>query len=632
MTWELNAVSISRSMPAFWCKKECNWLAVSCFLRIEGKIVLADKTKLSSKAAYRSRHALSSRRLRCESLERRALLAALLVTTADSVGPGSITEAIEIANNQETNPGLDVIRFARNVRGTIELTEQLVVTDDLRIEGPGARRLELSGGGVTRIMTLLSMDPSNPTEASIRNLTFANGFATDAAPLPEEFAFGGAIHNIGGVLTLDGMVFRDNVVTGGLAAGGAVANEFGGILNVSRTLFENNTSTGFLIGVGGAIASDIGPTEDGEGTPIAVLNVSSSTFEGNSATASVNDPSLNEDFAAFSGFAFGGAISALSTDATILNSRFINNSVQGGVGEDGQDGGFANGGAIFADDFSPFDAVGLPGRDSSMTIIGSTFEGNESTGGAAGLGGETGGGAAGGAVSISISFFPDTGLISHSRFRNNSATGGVGEQGGLAIGGALSVLTGAEVEVHKSQFTANVAQGGESELGDGGDGIGGAIGLGQLQPSADFPLLGLPPTVKIASTFFSRNEALGGNGGAAGNGGLGAGGALGTVSGTAEVVRSRFIRNQAQGGSAGMGGDAKGGAVYNSGAELKLARSFVFANLAEAGEGVDAGGLGYGGGIFNDLENPDSAIDIDRFTKFFTRFNDAEEGDNLFGV
>lgn len=127
------------------------------------------------------------RRLQCEPLERRALLAVLMVTNTDSEGPGSLAEAVAVANNQETNPGLDIIRFARNVRGTIELANQLVVTDDLRIEGPGAQRLTVSGGNATRIMTLVSPDPSLTARAVIRNLTFADGLATEGGPLGEPF-------------------------------------------------------------------------------------------------------------------------------------------------------------------------------------------------------------------------------------------------------------------------------------------------------------------------------------------------------------------------------------------------------------------------------------------------------------
>ncbi len=211
---------------------------------------------------------------------------------------------------------------------------------------------------------------------------------------------------------------------GGVAAGGAVANEFGGTLNVARSVFKDNLSSGILIGVGGAIASDMGPTLDGEGTPRATLNVAGSTFDGNSAEAAFNNPDAAGELAAFSGFAFGGAISSLATDARILNSRFINNSAQGGAGTPGENGGFANGGAIFSDDFSPFGV-----RDSFMEMRGSTFVGNAVTGGAAGPGGEVGGGAAGGAVSMSISFFEETGRIVNSNFSRNSATGGPGATG-----------------------------------------------------------------------------------------------------------------------------------------------------------------------------------------------------------
>ncbi len=184
-----------------------------------------------------------------------------------------------------------------------------------------------------------------------------------------------------------------------------------------------------------------------------------------------------------------------------------------------------------------------------------------------------------------------------------------------------------------SFFSENVVGGGDSVDGDGdgGDGIGGAIGLGQFQPSAGDPPA-LPPSVKITSTIFVSNSASGGQGGAAGVGGVGAGGALGAVSGNATVQLSSFTRNRALGGEAGTGGDAKGGAIYNSGASVSLARSIIFSNMARGGEGEDTDGTGFGGGIFNDFENPDSSLEVDRLTRFFTKLNRADVGDNYFGV
>jgi hypothetical protein len=65
---------------------------------------------------------------------------------------------------------------------------------------------------------------------------------------------------------------------------------------------------------------------------------------------------------------------------------------------------------------------------------------------------------------------------------------------------------------------------------------------------------------------------------------------------------------------------------------VSLARSIIFANIARGGEGEDAEGTGFGGGIFNNSDNPDSSLEVDRLTCFFTKLNRADEGDNYFGV
>ena len=69
----------------------------------------------------------------------------------DNDGDDSLRAAIEAAN---LNPGADRIVFAPNVTGTITLSSQLSVTDDLKILGPGADRLTVSGGGTTRVFEI----------------------------------------------------------------------------------------------------------------------------------------------------------------------------------------------------------------------------------------------------------------------------------------------------------------------------------------------------------------------------------------------------------------------------------------------------------------------------------------------
>ena len=111
----------------------------------------------------------------------------------DDSGLGSLRQALLDANQ---NPGADTIRFARNVRGTLELSSQLVITDDVDIRGPGSNQLTISGGNTSRVIAVLPTElAANPLvtptaaqvasspEATIRKLAIANGLATDSPPV-----------------------------------------------------------------------------------------------------------------------------------------------------------------------------------------------------------------------------------------------------------------------------------------------------------------------------------------------------------------------------------------------------------------------------------------------------------------
>ena len=325
-----------------------------------------------------------------------------------------------------------------------------MITDDLTIRGPGAGKLTVSGlaanGAANRVFSVLSTDLADPISVDIHRLTIANGVASNAPGFPDElgFAFGGGLYNLGSHVSLDRVAMEGNQAgVNGLSAGGAIANEFGGSLTVTHSHFVDNVAIGVVIGAGGAITSDIGPSLDGNGTPgQPVVTISHSTFDGNMAQSLVADPALAGNFAPFAGFAFGGAVSNLAGDLTVSHSRFVDNSVVGGDGTDGIDGdpgtpgGFANGGAIYSDDFSPFDGVEIPGRDSSLKVSHSEFVGNSSTGGNGGTGAR-GGVSAGGAISVSIAFLPDAANIRHTFFQHNTATGGAGGADGGAGGDAI---------------------------------------------------------------------------------------------------------------------------------------------------------------------------------------------------
>src|SRR5262249_57444788 len=92
---------------------------------------------------------LARARLGLESLDARLVPSVFHVTTlADGVA-GSLRDAVTQAN---AHTGADVITFQSGLTGTIALTGgELDITDDVKINGPGADKLTVSGNNASRI-------------------------------------------------------------------------------------------------------------------------------------------------------------------------------------------------------------------------------------------------------------------------------------------------------------------------------------------------------------------------------------------------------------------------------------------------------------------------------------------------
>src|SRR5579859_2565387 len=82
-------------------------------------------------------------RLSVERLEDRTVPSTFTVQNLADSGPGSLRAAVTAAN---AHPGADVIAFTPGLRGTVALTSgELGITDALRVDGPGANNLAVSG-------------------------------------------------------------------------------------------------------------------------------------------------------------------------------------------------------------------------------------------------------------------------------------------------------------------------------------------------------------------------------------------------------------------------------------------------------------------------------------------------------
>ena len=104
----------------------------------------------------------------------------IVVTNTNDSGPGSLRDALAVANDGDT---ID----ATGVSGTILLTSgELQITDNVTINGPGAENLAVDGNATDRVFENFA---SNVT---ISGFTITNGRATDGNG-------GGGILNHGGL-------------------------------------------------------------------------------------------------------------------------------------------------------------------------------------------------------------------------------------------------------------------------------------------------------------------------------------------------------------------------------------------------------------------------------------------------
>lgn len=203
------------------------------------------------------------------------------VTSIADSGAGSLRQAVLDA------VGGDDIQFDGSLLDQIiTLNSPITIDFDLTITGPGADRLDISGGNTTRMFTI-----NTGAEVTVSGLSFVDGNA----------GFGGAVavSGAGTVLNIEQSQFLNN--TAG-STGGAIDNN-GATLNIiSSTLSGNQVGT-----FGGAINNAGG----------GFLMIRNSTLSGNQAGAD------------------GGAITNLGGTEDIANSTVINNfadNFAGGLG------------------------------------------------------------------------------------------------------------------------------------------------------------------------------------------------------------------------------------------------------------------------------------------------------------
>ena len=171
-------------------------------------------------------------------------MASITVTSLsdDPAQEGTLRSAIAAAN---ATPGADTIVFASDLKGTINLiSNELLVTDDLTIDGPGQEVVTVRADGPFRIFKIDNNDPSL-INVTIDGLTIADGKA---------------IGDGGGIFTAENLTVTNSTIYnnttefgsgGGIYATGGTLESSKGTLELSNVDISDNR---VQFGNGGGIA------------------------------------------------------------------------------------------------------------------------------------------------------------------------------------------------------------------------------------------------------------------------------------------------------------------------------------------------------------------------------------------
>ncbi|QDU11904.1 choice-of-anchor Q domain-containing protein [Gimesia aquarii] len=229
-----------------------NWLtSLSNRLRAGSTRRIKSQRKHSRLRSFREATAFVSRTA-AERLEDRTLLTVFTVVNTNDSGTGSLREAIELAN---VNVGADTISFDAALAGqTIILDSELLISDDLTINGLGADQLTLDASGDNRIFNINDGDAETTINVDISGLTMTNGYAENGGAIlnhenlsvfsstiskNKALKNGGGIYHAAGLLTINETTFAENLAN---ESGGGIYNSTQDLV-VSKSTFYRNVAT-----------------------------------------------------------------------------------------------------------------------------------------------------------------------------------------------------------------------------------------------------------------------------------------------------------------------------------------------------------------------------------------------------
>src|SRR5262245_39643828 len=388
-----------------------------------------------------------------EDLECRNLPSTLTVLNNADSGTGSLRDAIAAANSGDT------IVFDPSLDGqTITLTSgELAISQSLRIRGPGADQLTISGNNAGRVFDLTG----SGANVTITGLTIADGLA----------AQGGGIENAASNLTLADDVLSNNQAIGSAgndANGGGVFNGGTACLRVLDSVFANDVAKGG----DGLSGSNAGTAYGGAVFNQGIASLSGSTLSGNEA--------IGGDSTGVGGSGFGGGImNDVGGTLTVRDSAFLGNQAIGGRH------GKLDPPPVFVEDVGNGAAIV---NEATLVVRDSAFIGNQVHGGDSVAAGVAGGSGGAGAIKSGSEDEdpPASTTISDCTFLDNRSTGGAGGDhaaGGQGSCGAFLADHGVNL-LSGCTFLGNEAIGGAGGAGGHG-GPGRARGLPLGPPRGD---------------------------------------------------------------------------------------------------------------------------------------------------
>jgi hypothetical protein len=317
--------------------------------------------------------------------------ATIIVTNTNDNGPGSLREALAMANNGDT------INFA--VTGTITLTSGgLPINKNITISGPGADQLSIDANQALFVFGVFPDRGATISGLTVRNAE--SGILNDGIAVVTNCVLSGNSSGLsnGGVATVSSCVLSGNSYSGlyayeaettvsncvvsGNAGGGLFNNVHFGPNNsiagyrsmtIVDSIISDNLETGILnygdltvlnsTLIGNSTAVDGGAIASGTFKAPASVTVINSTLSGNSASGG------------------GGGIANSYWGVTIVNSTISGNSAGGSGGGISSSGGVQISNSTISDNSADKTGGGLSNFGGGVRVANSTISGNSAASG-----------------------------------------------------------------------------------------------------------------------------------------------------------------------------------------------------------------------------------------------------------